>query len=689
MKSMTFMKTRLSLIALIATLAGCGGGGSSSTTAQSDATATTLKIVVQDETASPVASARVRVAGADITTDASGAVTTTLPNSDTTTVALITKAGFALNAKTAVIYSGKASELRVTLFAHQNVSTFAASAGITVSPGGAKVQIPAAAGFRTSAGAAYTGTVTISSSYFNPETVRGIQGFAAPYLGSDAGTQSSLVSIGVIEAKFTAADGSKLEMTNAAAATLTYPATSNSGGLATVPLWYYDEATKLWMREGQAARQADGSYVGTVTHFTQWNLDWKGANPGKINICFRDAQGQPVSPVIASISGIGWTGFGSLNKQSNDGTFEIINAPTGVALELRGTNPVFAPISIAPLGPNEVRNVPCIVVAGPATTFTQTQVTTVPAVTSTTPGGTSSTGGVTPTTPNGTPTTPSTTASFAGTYSGTYSGAEVGTFNVVVLPAGVISGNVFSQTFAGQVFPVSGQVGSNGQVSLTATGQAGSSSFNGSISASGALSGTWSYNSPLTGGGTFSGQRQMSTANVALLTQYVGTWRGTCEAVGGGSTDELFTISTPTSVSARVVSTSRYYASANCSGNTIATITDSGISFVANGTKSVGQQTVVKIDVTSFGGTPTFTGSASAVISGASRSINVTLNGGVIESQSYSLTSVTAKTILSQPGAGNTLTSGQLNGATPGTLAPLDANGYPETLDTTLPATRQ
>jgi hypothetical protein len=45
-------------------------------------------------------------------------------------------------------------------------------------------------------------------------------------------------------------------------------------------------------------------------------------------------------------------------------------------------------------------------------------------------------------------------------------------------------------------------------VSLTATqGTAGAASFTGTISATGAVSGTWRYTTGLTGGGTFSGQR--------------------------------------------------------------------------------------------------------------------------------------------------------------------------------------
>lgn len=506
MKPLNWIKTSLCIIATIAVLSACGGGGGGSSLTPPQATTTSLKIVVQNEARSPVSAARVRIAGADMTTDATGAVTTTLPNSDTETVALITKAGFATNAKTAVVYSGKASELQVTLFTHQVVSSFAANAGITVTPGGAKVQIPTAAGFRTGAGVAYTGAVTISSSYFSPETVRGINGFAGPYTGSDAGAQSSLISVGVIEAKFTAADGTALEMTNAAAATLTFPATGNSGTLTSVPLWYYDEATKIWVRDGQAARQADGSYVGTVRHFTVWNADISVVNPATIKGCFRNAQGQAVAPVYARVEGIGWRASGFVDSNGN---FEIRNAPSGVPLELQVLNPAAGAVAITPLAAGEVRQLPCVVLAGPATAFVIPPSGNFPGLTITLPILTPTTPNVTPTTPNVTPTTPSTTASFAGTYDGTYIGNEIGTFTVVISSAGVVSGNALSTTYQGLNSTVSGQVGSSGQVTLTAAaaGTAGSATFSGSINASGSVFGTWRYVGAA-GGGTFGGQRR-------------------------------------------------------------------------------------------------------------------------------------------------------------------------------------
>ena len=39
-----------------------------------------------------------------------------------------------------------------------------------------------------------------------------------------------------------------------------------------IPLWYFDEERGLWIEEGKAIKQGN-TYVGTVTHFSWWNID--------------------------------------------------------------------------------------------------------------------------------------------------------------------------------------------------------------------------------------------------------------------------------------------------------------------------------------------------------------------------------------------------------------------------------
>jgi hypothetical protein len=59
-----------------------------------------------------------------------------------------------------------------------------------------------------------------------------------------------------------------------------------------------------------------------------------------------------------------------------------------------------------------------------------------------------------------------------------------------------------------ETFGIVGAIQANGALSMTSKGVAGSGTFSGSISASGALTGTWAYIAPGVGSGTFAGQRQ-------------------------------------------------------------------------------------------------------------------------------------------------------------------------------------
>jgi hypothetical protein len=249
-------------------------------------------------------------------------------------------------------------------------------------------------------------------------------------------------------------------------------------------MWYYDENSKMWMRDGQATKQLDGTYQASVTHFTMWNADFNGVT-ATIKGCFQDALGKPVSNAGAmGLRGDGWDHVMSGMAPSMDGNFTILRVPAGIPLELYSNiqPATFATLAIPSLAPGEVRQLACIVVTNPPAS--STIVVTPPSSLFTTSAG-----------------------SFAGSYSGTYSGAETGTFAVTVNSLGQVSGTATSTTYAGLVFTVTGNVGGSGAVSLSASGQVGSASFVGTITGAGSVSGTWTYTSGLSGNGIFSGQR--------------------------------------------------------------------------------------------------------------------------------------------------------------------------------------
>lgn len=590
-------------------LIACGGGGSSTTTTPptnttdtptATASAPVVSGYILDNAGGALAGARVEASGQSLVTGADGSYSFSLNAATTTTVVLVKKSGYATTAKELPVATGSSTQMNIKLFADQVSTSFNATSATSIPVGSARVQIPANA-IKTASGADYAGTVNVGASYYSPDTVQGVQAFAGPYIGIDAaGVVSPIISMGFMEVKLTDAAGNPLQLK--APATLTFPPSSNSGSATSVPLWFYDESQKIWKNEGEATRQTDGSFQGTVAHFTLWNADFKGAT-ATIKGCFRNANGQPIDNVgPVGVRTTGWSSTPWVVNANNSvpGDFTIINVPANLPLEFysAASPPTFAAVAIPAIAQGQTRTLAsCITAsAGPSSGSTIT----IPTQ---------------PFTVTGVVTNPATgTASYAGNYAGTYGGAETGTFNVTVNAAGVISGSNFSQTY-NQTFAVNGQVAANGSVALTASGNAGSARFGGSINAAGVISGTWAYATGLTGSGTFSGNRVAASVPAPTFSgvinpdKYVGTWGGCYQPDVGvttfanGTVTTTYVKSTTTSSRDAVTftksgtnslagsSTSTDYNGTNCSGAGSNTQTGT-FTMVIVGQKQVGADTV-------------------------------------------------------------------------------------------------
>jgi hypothetical protein len=462
-------------------LISCGGGGGGDTASPTTPITPTgpsyLSGKVQASDGTGLAGASVSGAGQTAVTGSDGSYKFEAPAASETAVILVKKPGYTTTAKEVPLQKGSTTQLDIKLFADQISTTFSASTSADITVSGANVKIPANA-VQTAGGAAYAGTVSMAASYYSPDTVQGAQAFAGPYTGSDSGAQSPIISMGFMEVKLSDAAGNPLQLKASAPATLTFPSSSNTGSATSVPLWFYDEADLVWKRDGDATRQADGSFQGSVKHFTLWNVDFKGET-ATIKGCFRDVAGKPVTDVgFTALRGTGWSKL--LGGSNPDGNFLIYRVPAYTPLELlSAASPTsFLSVAIPALAPGEVRELPCIKatasVSGPlilpATVFT---------------------------------TGP--TAAYAGNYTGTFDGAETGTFAVAITAKGRITGSTYSQT-SKQTVLVTGSITADGSVSLSAKGTAGSAQFTGAVNTTGTLSGNWNYTGSLLGG-TFTGQR--------------------------------------------------------------------------------------------------------------------------------------------------------------------------------------
>ena len=138
-----------------------------------------------------------------------------------------------------------------------------------------KVDIPANS-LVDGQGNVVTEPVTIRSTYLNPEN----EDFASQMPGGDLaavrtnGSDAQLISYGMISIDATA-NGKELQLKEGSEATVTFPAApAGMEAYNEIPLWYFDEEKGLWIEEGMATKQGDGTYVGTIKHFSWHNLDY-------------------------------------------------------------------------------------------------------------------------------------------------------------------------------------------------------------------------------------------------------------------------------------------------------------------------------------------------------------------------------------------------------------------------------
>ncbi|MGV8893715.1 MAG: astroprincin family protein [Burkholderiaceae bacterium] len=466
-------------------LAGCGGDSASTADSTQQLAATTMvKGKILDKQDQPISAALIAVGDTTVPSGVDGSYEIAVSQNVKSVVLLVKKAGYGTNAKEVLVSGDRISVQDINLFADDIQSTIAASAGGTIfAANNASVKIEPNS-IQTIDGKAYTDNVTVSVNYHGPDTLEGIQAFPQPYSGIDNSQQAVLRSVGVIEVKLSDSTGKPLQLNSAVPATLTYPATSVAEGATNIPLWYYDEAQRTWIREGQVTLQADGTYQGTVKHFTLWNVDkpYLVAENTRLKGCLKDASGNPVKGGVASIRG---SGFATAGNTDNLGTFESY-VPSGTKLEVSYYFNIASRVlvDVPALSAGEVRQLACqttTVTVDPKATLVMPRPVIWP--------------------------TPTPVQNYAGVYSGSYTGVEAGTFAFTITSNGAVSGQGFSNTYLFN-FNVAGNIVAGGAVSINATGSAGASDFKGMVDAvTGQVNGTWNY-SGVTSGGTFKGQKQ-------------------------------------------------------------------------------------------------------------------------------------------------------------------------------------
>lgn len=252
---------------------------------------------VTDDSNLPVSGAVVNAGSASTTTDINGDFSISAASlNENAGYIKVDKSDYFPGSRTIMVNAGAQHYITVQLIKKKVSGTVSGSTGgnITVQ-GGGNILFTGNSFVNTAGNSAYTGTVSVSTSFLNPSAdnfndimpgaLRGI---------TTTNEETVLQSFGMMAVELTGASGEKLQLAAGKTATLTFPITPDlqAEAPATIPLWSFNDTTGLWKEEGVATKQGN-NYVGTVGHFSTWNCDYPyGFVNFKVRI--KDENGNPL-----------------------------------------------------------------------------------------------------------------------------------------------------------------------------------------------------------------------------------------------------------------------------------------------------------------------------------------------------------------------------------------------------------
>jgi|GEM_PF-1984839 len=308
--------------ALMLVVAGCGGGGSYSTPPPPvTATGSVSGTVVVSSTGAALTGVAVTSAGRSASTAADGSYTLTeVPTGDGKVIAF-ELAGHAKGVLAVSVAAGATTRANARLTPVGATQSFDAATATTVAVTGspAQVSLPAA-GLVTATGATFTGTVTAEVTPINPanDPANMPGNYTAMAAGSNA--PQTIESFGALNVTLKDGAGNALNLAAGKTATIRIPlATRSASAPATIPLFYFNETTALWVQEGTATLAGtppNQYYEGTVSHFTYWNAD-QVTDTIRVIGCTQDDTGAKVANAEVSSYGSDYSGRNTVTSNSN------------------------------------------------------------------------------------------------------------------------------------------------------------------------------------------------------------------------------------------------------------------------------------------------------------------------------------------------------------------------------------
>jgi len=269
------------IIALLMTACGGSGGSSSSdsgnTDDTSDVTGEIIGQILNANTGDALQGVNIRASQATTDSNGDGSFTLQEITPDERVVVTFSLAGYAEQSKIIRVQEqNTTTSLPILMLPVATTQTFDSSVPQTLSvdDSPAKVFLDALSLVKAD-GTEPSGEVTVEITPIDPTVdIDLMPGDMQTDIG--AGSLAPIESFGALNVVFRDSDGNDLNLLEGSTATIRIPAT-NRGGAAlpsTIPLYFYNETTGLWVEEGSAILDTANSYYeGTVSHFSTWNAD--------------------------------------------------------------------------------------------------------------------------------------------------------------------------------------------------------------------------------------------------------------------------------------------------------------------------------------------------------------------------------------------------------------------------------
>ncbi len=272
-----------------------------------------------------LANVSVSVGGCTTTTDANGVYTLSDLSANEEAVINFEKEGY-LQGSVSIqlkILSGddtvSSNYLEYTMHAHDKQWNYDSSEQIAST----HITVDASVAYIDSEEKPYNGTIAAYLTLIDITTDEGKDVFTGAFKGINTnGEMVQFDSYGLISILLKDSNGNTVELADEETATLGFDAVSSLEKPSTLPLWYYDYEQGLWVEEGYAELQEDGSYQGDIPHLGTWSLnrpieDAPGIYRGRI--VYTD--GTPAQDIRIHAVGTNWSS--SDLSTDSEGIFEI------------------------------------------------------------------------------------------------------------------------------------------------------------------------------------------------------------------------------------------------------------------------------------------------------------------------------------------------------------------------------